>query len=174
MTFGTWTSRRPPGKLRTGSCRAPIRPLSRRQAPGPAGPLFRTTTPCSSGECRPRSTRHRVHGSAGFDNSRKPLHQWVTIHALPPRRGRCSTRTPRPSHCGTPFKRPENGLFRPGTSFRGLLRRHRRHERPRPPQCVRRLGRRAPPVEPDRERRTLRLFYAGDQAHSGSLTTPHG
>ena len=70
----------------------------------------------------------------------------------------------------TPFKRPENGLFRPGSKFRVLLRRDRRHERDQPRErLLRRLDRRvqADAVGSFGNTGKLSLFYKGDQAHAG-------
>ena len=77
---------------------------------------------------------------------------------------------------GTPFKRPENGVFRPGSKFtRVLLRRDRRHER-RAPRRARSTAASArsssSPRRPDGEHgHAARCFYRGDARTPASTTS---
>ena len=96
---------------------------------------------------------------------------WVTIHdtdvdGTVPFDANALAKT----NCATPFKRPENGQFRPGTGFRefyfdetgdtNLL-----TEAGRPRRF--RRGHEADPSSPAADSGKLTLFYVGDAAHSG-------
>ena len=72
----------------------------------------------------------------------------------------------------TPFKRPENGLFRPGSHFqRVLLRRDRRHERHQPRErhvpAAGRLDRPARRTSPSARQGQADALLRGDEAHAG-------
>jgi Bacterial protein of unknown function (DUF839) len=97
--------------------------------------------------------------------------QWVTIHdtatdGSTPFDANAAAK----SHGGTPFKRPENGLFRPGTSFREFFFDATGDTNALSPANayggwggVFKLRQSTPTAVTG----TLRLFYAGDQTHSG-------
>ena len=142
-----------------------------RQAPGAAGPGRRRSQPIT------QTTQTAV--ALGPTKLRSHVRQ-----VLQDELGRRST-TPHRRHApfdantlakaadGTPFKRPENGHFRPATQVqRVLLRRDRRHERDEPRErerggwcSVSSFTRR-----PGASTGTLSIFYKGDGSTRASTT----
>ena len=143
--------------------------LTRRQAAGAAGESLASTGDPIVVPRRPGGRRHRVAGHEGPAHVRAAVRHHVD-HA--PRHGHrrhrrrsTPTRWPRPRR-RTPFKRPENGVFQPGTRFRAFASprpvTRTRRPRPAPPAAA---SARCPDARPAAARRrrpaSCTLLFAG-------------
>ncbi|HEY5144667.1 MAG TPA: hypothetical protein VII98_14305 [Solirubrobacteraceae bacterium] len=98
--------------------------------------------------------------------------KWVTLHdtavdGTTPFNANAAAKTAK----ATPFKRPENGQFQPGTGFRTFLF-DETGDTDNRSQAIPDLGgfggiQRLDQASPSADTGTLRLFYKGDQAHAG-------
>jgi hypothetical protein len=100
--------------------------------------------------------------------------RWVTVHDTAvdghaPFNANLAAKEP--AHLGTPFKRPENGMFRPGSHFQDFYFDETGDTNASSPEngccggwtSVLKLTQPSPSADTG----TLTLFYAGDQAHAG-------
>ena len=121
---------------------------------------------------RPRRRCTRPTRSRCTSTARPSGANWVTIHDtavdghVP-----FNANTLAKAADGTPFKRPENGRFRPGHRLPPvLLRRDRRHERDEPRERERGrlvLGLQAQPEQPGASSARLSIFYRCDGTRAG-------
>ena len=107
----------------TASCRTTGRPDEGRQAAGPAGRVARATRASRSSSTtarRPPTSRRRTPSTSTRTATRSTRSGSRSTTRTPTAPTRSTpTRWRRPTS-GTPFKRPENGVFRPGTKFRAF------------------------------------------------------
>ena len=157
----------------------PRRPDQGRQAAGAAGRLARA--PASRSPSTPAQADADIlspgHEGPAHLRQRRSTTRWVTIHDTDGRRHDAvrRQRARQGAARATPFKRPENGQFRPGTGFREFFfdETGDTDTAPRPARDYGGFGGvlKLDPGDPSADDGTLRLFYHGDVRPTPASTT---